>query len=270
MKKLFAVLALGASTFLTGCIGTIETGNAGVRTAFNGEIQKNEERPGLYTAFFSSVGEFSAREIAVELNDMQPKAADNLSMQDMDVEVYYETDPNRIADLSMKYSGRNAYNDRLDIWYPAFTLVRSYARDAVYDAVSQYESLEIHKNRDALRKVIHDKVQKSLDASDPDVFKITKVIIRNAKTDPSVENAIKQNVEKDKILEAKEKEIQIALKQAKVNENLAASLTAEILEARRLDVMEKACTETNAKCTFFISTGEGGGSGVVPMYNAGR
>ena len=48
--------------------------------------------------------EFSAKEIALDLNDLRPKAADNLSLQDLDVTVYYNAAPGAIADLMVKYA----------------------------------------------------------------------------------------------------------------------------------------------------------------------
>lgn len=245
---------------LTVACGRIETGNVGVRKAWNGKIQMEEVTPGFYTALTSTVVQYSAKEITVDLFDMQPKAKDNLTLADMDLEIYYRSDPENTAELFVKYSNRNAYNRQTGVWYPAFHLVRSFAREAAYAEVAEYRSLEIHKHRDALRDRIHKRLQIKLDKSDPNIFTITKVVVRNIKTDASVEKAIKLAVAKNKELEAKRIELDIAKKQAQINRALDASLTKKILRQRELDVMEKAISEGSRPIVIF-------GQSVTPLIN---
>lgn len=72
---LLALIGVGA----TSC-GTIETGNVGVRTTL-GKVAADEVEPGLYLGLpgISRVQEFSGKEIAIDLNDLTPKARDNLT-----------------------------------------------------------------------------------------------------------------------------------------------------------------------------------------------
>lgn len=245
---------------LTAACGRIETGNIGVRKAWNGKIQMEEVTPGFYTALTSTITQYSAKEITVDLFDMKPKAKDNLSLADMDLEVYYRSDPNKTAELLVKYSNRNAYDRQAGVWYPAYHLVRSFAREAAYAEVAEYESLEIHKHRDKLRDSIHQRLQEKLEKADPGIFKITKVVARNIKTDASVENAIKLAVAKNKELEAKRIELDIAKKQSQINRALDASLTKKILRQRELDVMEKAISEGSKPIVIF-------GQGATPLIN---
>ena len=86
------------------------------------------------------------------------------------------------------------------------------------------------------------------------------MVVRNLQTDPSVENAIKLAVAKNKELEAKRIELDIAKKQSQINRALDASLTNKILRQRELDVMEKAITEGAKPLVIF-------GSGVTPLIN---
>lgn len=260
MKKFLPLLLLPVLLLIFSSCGTIETGNVGVRTAWNGKISDKEENPGFYMAIFSSVAEYSAREITVSLTNMRPKAKDNLSLADMDLEVYYQTEPSKVAELNIKYANRNAYDREIGVYYPAYHLVRSIARETTYASVALYDSLEIHKNRESLKKRIHEELQKKLQASDPETFTITKVIIRNIRTDESVENAIKLAVAKNKELEAKRKEVEIAREQAKVFRTLDSSLTSKVLEQQRIQVMEKAIA--NEKNTTVII-----GTNATPLIN---
>jgi len=257
MKKYPLIILMA---LLVAACGRIETGNVGVRTAWNGKVVLEEVAPGFYTSITSSVEPFSAKQITVELFDMKPKAKDNLSLSDMDIEIYYTIDSKQSAEITIKYANRNAWDRNTGVWYPAYNLVRSFARESAYAAVAKYDSLEIHKHRDTLRDSIQSSLQAKLDETDPNVFQIKKVVVRNLQTDPSVENAIKLAVAKNKELEAKLIELDIAKKQAQINRALDASLTSKILRIRELDVMEKAITEGSKPLVIF-------GNGATPLIN---
>lgn len=258
MKRLPLIIAL---VLLVAACGRIETGNVGVRTAWNGKVVLEEVTPGFYTSITSSVESFSAKQITVDLFDMKPKAKDNLSLSDMDIEIYYTINSAQSAEITIKYANRNAWDRNAGVWYPAYNLVRSFARESAYSAVAKYDSLEIHKHRDTLRDAILASLQKKLDETDEGVFQVRKVVVRNLQTDPSVENAIKLAVAKNKELEAKRIELDIAKKQSQINRALDASLTKKILRQRELDVMEKAITEGAKPLVIF------GGSGATPLIN---
>src|SRR3569832_2851265 len=89
MKKLFYLMALVATLTLTGCYGRIETGNVGLRTDFNGTVNSKVEQEGLFTALMSHVDQYTLKEVAVYLENMTPKAHDNLSLKELDVTVYF-------------------------------------------------------------------------------------------------------------------------------------------------------------------------------------
>jgi regulator of protease activity HflC (stomatin/prohibitin superfamily) len=76
------VLLVGALALLTSC-GTVESGNVGVRTTL-GKVNPEEVEPGVYFGLpgISRVQEFSAKEIGLDLNDLTPKARDNLTLRD--------------------------------------------------------------------------------------------------------------------------------------------------------------------------------------------
>lgn len=244
------------TVLMVGC-GSVDTGNVGVRTTFTGKVIENEIEQGFYTSFTSSVREYSTKEITVELFDMRPKAADNLSLQDMDVEVYYVPKAEAIAELKIRYANRDLEGED-GVWMPAYELVRSYARNAIYDEVAKHNSLEVHKHRAEIAAAIMTSVSTQLNESDPGVFTVTKVIIRDVKTDLSIENAIKLAVAKNKELEAKTTDLKIANKQVEINLAMDKSLTPAVLEQRRLDV-QMAAIERGAGVNLFL------GQGVTPL-----
>lgn len=256
------VLAALLSVALVGC-GSIESETVGVRTTFTGKVITAEEPQGFYTAFFSSLDKFSCKEITIELDDMQPKAGDNLTMRDMDIEIFYKVTCDQNAEQHLKYSNRTAADG--SVHYAGYYLVRSLGREAAYSAVARYDSLQVHKNREAIGAAILAETQKQLDADDPGVYTVTKVIIRNATTDPSVEKSILLAVQKDKELEAVTKQVQILEQQALANAQLQVSLTPEILTQQYLEVLGTAAESGNLQ---LVDLGcQGGALLDIPLRN---
>lgn len=252
-----------ASIGAVGC-GAIDSGNAGVRTTWDNKVQPEVEGEGFYTAFFSSVEEYVGKDILITLDDMTPKGGDNLTMQDLDVQIYYKTALSCMAGLKVKYA--NAHQVvRLDTGtyvYPAYQRVLGQGREAVYDSISTVDSLEIHKDRNNLRPLIKNGLQEILDAADPGCFKITTVVIKDAKTDGSLEESIQLATRKEKELEAMLKEVEIKEQEANANNKLASSLTPNIMRLRELEAMVKACESGNTCILDFT-----GGNGVTPLIN---
>lgn len=244
MKKLVVI-----STLLLAACGSIETGNVGIRTQF-GTVVKEELQPGFYTAIISHVNEYSIKEIGVDLNDMQPKAKDNLSLKDMDVTVFYRVTPGKVRDLAIKYAGQSAKAADSSTYFPAFHLVANVARNSVYEEVAKNESLSMHLNREAMAAAILNDIQKTLSANDPETFTVTRVLIRGVTTDPTIEASIQQAVANQKRLEAMRVQVEIAKQEAEIEVTKArgmaqaqqiinATLTREYLQHEANEVMKK-------------------------------
>ena len=231
------LLAAAMMFTLTGC-EIVESNHVGVRTSFTGKVNTKELAQGWYTAVTSSIDEYSCKEITVELFDMTPKVADNLSLKDFDVEIYYIPNCDQVAELKLQYTGRDGWDNGLGL--PAYYLVQSLAREGAYEAASKYDSLEIHKNRDILKTEIQSSLSSLLEEKAPGGFIVTNVVIRSVVTDPSIEQSIKIAVGKSKELEAKQKEVKIAAQQALAYRELEASLSEKILRNKYLDIMALA------------------------------
>ena len=225
----------------TSC-GTLETGNVGVRNTL-GKINPDEVEPGIYLGLpgISSVQAFSAKEIAVDLNDLTPKARDNLSLRDLDLTVYYRVAPAAIAELYVKYAARHAKAEGSREFFPAFQLVHGIARNVIYEEASKMESLVMHTKRDEMAAAVRRGIQAELDQNDKAVFTITRVVVRALSTDPAIEKAIQESVAAQKQLETTRQRIQIAEAEAQVevkkaegiakaNQIINQSLTREYLQ----------------------------------------
>lgn len=228
---------------LAAC-GRIETGHVGVRTDFNKQVELTEMNPGFYTAFLTSVDEYTVKEIEVKFDNLTPKGKDNLSLADFDVSLWYQPLATQVAEMYVKYSSMSPCEN--GVCYPAYNLVERVARGAIFDAVSQYESLTIHTKRGNLESKIKEMVQGELDKGDKGVFIITKVVVRQIKTDPQLEASIQTAVQMQKKTEAKQLEVQLAEAEAKrviaeargqatANSILAASLTDQYLRYKQIE-----------------------------------
>lgn len=236
-----AVLLLVVAVAATSC-GTIETGNVGVRTTL-GKVSPDEVEPGVYVGVpgISQVQVFSGKEIAVDLNDLTPKARDNLSLRDLDLTVYYKVATGSVAELYVKYAARHARADGAREFLPAYQLVQGVARNVVFEEASKIDSLVMHTKRDEMAAAIRRGIQVELDANDKGVFTITRVVVRALSTDPAIEKAIQESVAAQKQLETTRQRIQIAEAEAlveikkaegiaKANQIINQSLTREYLQ----------------------------------------
>lgn len=246
------ILMIGLILFVSAC-GRIETGHVGVRTDFNKTVEEAELNPGWYGALFTSVTEYSIKEIEITLNDMRPKAKDNLSLADLDVSIFYKASPAKVADMGIKYTGMQ---ERLEAgeWAPSFGLVTRFSRGAVYDEVAKYDSLTVHTKRTELETGILSAIQASLDKDDAGSITVTKVVVRQLTTDESLEGSIRTTVKVQKEIEAKNQQVLLAVAEARrlnveaegqavANRAIAASITPQLIELRRIEAMQKFAGE---------------------------
>ena len=238
-RFVFLVVIVGLVAYLSAY--TVQSGHVAVERTL-GKVNHTEQLQGLNfkAPFLTTKQEFSAKEIAIDIDDLKPKAADNLSLRDLDVSVYYRVPPERISELYVKYAA-SAIRGGDGIWLPAYGLVVREARAAIYEKVSEIESLRLHKERELLQNEVLSELQGRLEQSDSGDIFVTRVVVRALNTDPSIEAAIRDAVEAEKRLEAKQVQVEIAKKDAEIeierakgiaeaNSIINKSLTAEYLQ----------------------------------------
>ncbi len=234
IATLFAIVLIFSSWYV------IDTGHVAVKKTL-GTVELEEVEAGLNwkLPLLTKAYEFSAKEIAIDFNDLRPKARDNLRLQDLDISIYYRVEPSMIAETMVKYAA--SFVDGEDALLPAYAIVFREGRDVIYEEVTKIDSLQLHRNRDELRDGIAQELQLKLDSKDAGVFTITRVAIRALNTDPTIEAAIQKAVQAQKTLEAKKVEVEIAAKDAEIeiarargiaeaNAIINSSLTPEYLQ----------------------------------------
>jgi regulator of protease activity HflC (stomatin/prohibitin superfamily) len=239
IKALVALVLICAFAFMSAY--TVETGNVAVERTF-GKVDHEEKGQGLNfkMPLLTNSIEFSAKEIAIDINDLTPKAADNLSLKDLDVSVFYRVPKDRVSELFVKYAAAAARGAD-GVYMPAYGLMFRETRSAIYEQVAKIDSLQLHKQREILQSAVQEELQGRLEKSDPGDLIITRVVVRALNTDPSIEAAIREAVEAEKRLEAKQVQVEIAKKDAEIeierakgiaeaNNIINSSLTAEYLQ----------------------------------------
>jgi regulator of protease activity HflC (stomatin/prohibitin superfamily) len=278
VKRILLGIALlvGALALLTSC-GTVESGNVGVRTTL-GKVSADKVEPGVYLGLpgISRVQEFSAKEIGLDMNDLTPKARDNLTLRDLDVTVYYRVAGGAIADLYVKYAGQHTRDEGSRVNLPAYALLQRLARNAVYEQASRIDSLVMHTRRDELAAAVSKALQVELHANDKGVFAVTRVVIRSLTTDPAIEKAIQESVAAQKPLETTKQRIAIAEAEAQVEVKKAEGIAEANLIINQSLTREYLQHESNLALHKFAE--KGGTTTVVipanmqtaPLINIGK
>jgi len=210
MKKL-ALLPLVA---ILGACTQIDTGNIGVESTL-GQVKKETMPPGVYFTMFKRVTEVSAKELRLELNDMKPQTKDKITLADLDVDVFYQIDSSKAAEIMTKWPGdavelKGEEGVRLGNNY-----VTRQAREAIYNAISQYGSETVHTERVSIAAKVVESLQKDLDESaGKGMFFVRSANVRNLVTDPALEAAIKENANRNFQIATKQKEVELAKAEA--------------------------------------------------------
>ncbi|UUZ75452.1 hypothetical protein LP414_27435 [Polaromonas sp. P1(28)-13] len=163
------------------------------------------------------------------LDNLTPKAKDQLSLKELDVTVYYRVNPDYIRPLAVKRT-QQSVDIGSGVYAPQRILVESVSRSEIADVVSKHDSMTIHTVRTALEGESQKAIQKNLDASDPGAFVITRVVVRQVLTDPTVEAAIRNVVAKGKEKEAADLQVGIAMSLAEATAKTAQTLTPAFLQ----------------------------------------
>lgn len=241
-----------AALLATGCT-QIDTGNVGVESTL-GQVKQEEAGPGLYFTMFKSVEEISTKEVAVQLQNLRPKTRDNLTMADMDVDVYYKTDPSKVADIYVRYAGDTVSTEKGDT-FTGYNFVYRNAREAVYGTANNYNAAEMNLKRAEIAEEVRAKLQAELDrTAGKGWFIVTNVNVRALVTDPNIEAAIRNAAQTQFEISRKQQELELAKAeadrlrvesegQAAANRIIAESITTNLIRLREIEMQAKFAKE---------------------------
>lgn len=269
---------LTGAALLGGCT-QIDTGNVGVERTL-GKVSAEALPPGLYLTAFKTVDEFTAKEVSFSLENLTPKSRDNLTMKDVDIDIYFKTTPAAIPGLYTKYQGdvvqhREVVKNGTQDLVMAYSRVSREAREAVYKAIAQLDATTMHTKRTELAEMVRAGLQQELDGNDKGAFTVTAVNVRNLLTDPAIEAAIRQRAETDQAIEKKRKEVELAKAeaerliveargQAEANEIISRSLTPSLERIRLAELQRDTAVAVAGKAGNTVLLG-GHATPLVPV-----
>ncbi len=274
-------LALSIATLSLAACSQIDTGNVGVERTL-GKVGTEALTPGVYFTLVKSVDEFTTKEVSFQLVDMTPKSRDNLTMKDVDIDVYYKTTPAAVPGLYVKYQGDVVQHNQIaqggtkDL-VVAFSRVSREAREAIYKSVAELDATTMHTKRTELSEMVRARLQEELEKNDKGAFVVTAVNVRNLLTDPAIEAAIRSRAETDQAIEKKRKEVELAKAEAerlivqaqgeaRANEIISASLTPSLKEIKLAELQRDTALALAGKPGNTVLLG----GGATPLVNVGK
>lgn len=279
MKLIRTLFLLGIAALLGAC-SQIDTGNVGVERTL-GKVNQEALPPGVYFTMFKTVDQFTAKEVSFQLENLTPKSRDNLTMKDVDIDVYYKVTPAAIPGLFVKYQGdvvqhKQVVKDGTGDLVVAYGRVLREAREAVYKSIAGMDATTMHTKRTELAESVRKTLQGELDASDKGAFTVTAVNVRNLLTDPAIEAAIRQRAETDQAIEKKRKEVELAKAeaerlvveangQADANDIISRSLTPSLERIKLAELQRDAAIAIAGKAGNTVLLGGGGAQPLVAV-----
>lgn len=213
MKKIISALVIASAAFLGACT-QIDTGNVGV--VKTGCQYKDEElAPGWHGTLFSTVFEVSTKENAIQFQNLNPKTSDQITVEDLDIDVYYQMNPAKAQDTMIRLAGDLAKNSDGD-YVPGYNYVSRTAREAIYTAMSNVSASEAQVKRTVIPAEVQRLLQKELDEKfEKGWFTITNVNLRNLTVSKQLEAKIREAAQVDYQITAKKKQVELAEEEAK-------------------------------------------------------
>lgn len=251
MKKLFGIIAAVAMlAFGTGC-ERIDTGNVGIKVV-QGQISDKElvADPWGYQSFFGTIYEVSTKEITLSFDDVKAKSKDNITMADFDTDVIIKVNPEFAADIYAKYRGDLVDDQTGDAMLVGMNFAQRQIREAIYQAIAQYEAGNMHTKRNELAAEIVRRAQAELDRTAGEKwFTVVETNIRSVVADPALEQSIRaaaqvqfqtaQKEEQKKLAAAEADRLRIEAEGiAESNRIISASLSDRLIELKRIEAQQ--------------------------------
>jgi regulator of protease activity HflC (stomatin/prohibitin superfamily) len=190
----------------------IETGEVGVRRAFDKTIETTELVPGsVNQTIFGDVMTFPTKDVQVNIADMTPLASDNSTIADFDMAVIYSLNPSSVAELYIeKNRGFHAETENGDTLL-MYNYIRQLGRNAAYKVARRYESLKMADNRAEMEQLIRQEIVSQLAAENLDgAITVSQVLVRQVKPAANIIASANALVQAQNEQKRKEVEVQTA------------------------------------------------------------
>jgi regulator of protease activity HflC (stomatin/prohibitin superfamily) len=285
-------LAIAAVAMMVAACERIDTGNTGIEVGATGQVSKTTLGQGLYFTPFRTIYEVSGKEDTIQMNDLHPKSRDNLTMEDLDVDITIQVDASKAAEIYTRFSNDLHYHKDISAYVVGTNYVTRQARAVIYRVIAAHEAITMHQIRQKLESEIEEALQKELNHDmGPNWIVVRNVNIRNLVTDKRVEDSIReiaatqfkttQVIEAQKQAEAEATRLRIetegkanasaaqrlieAQAIAKANELITKSITPEVLKYREIEAL-RAFADKGGTSTVLIPQG----LNATPLISTGK
>lgn len=277
MNRIFSIIFLAFAALLGACT-QIDTGNVGV-VKTGGQYKADELTPGWHVSIFSTVFEVSTKENGISFQDLKPKTADQITVEDLDVDVYYQMNPAKAQDTMIRLAGDLTKNSDGD-YVPGYNYVSRTAREAIYTAMSAVTAADAQVKRTAIPSEVQRLLQAELDSKfEKGWFTVTNVNLRNLTVSKALEAKIREAAQVDYQIAAKQKQVTLAEEEAKrlravaqgeadaakiKAQALASTQGAEYLKWIELQNQSYAISKWDGKLPATVA------GGAIPMISVGK
>lgn len=212
MNRYLKLAAVSALAVASAACTRVETGEVGVRRAFDKTIETTELQPGTVNqTIFGDVLTFPTKDVSVDITDMTPLAADNSTVADFDLSVIYSINPTSVAEIYIeKNRGFHAETEEGDTLL-MYNYVRQLGRNASYKVARRYESLKMADNRAEIEQLVRQEIVTQLAAEKLDgVIEVSQVLVRQIKPADNIVASANALVQAQNEQKRKQVEVQTA------------------------------------------------------------
>ncbi len=212
MNRIAKVAVLAGLMATTAACTRVETGEVGVRRAFDKTIETTELMPGsVNQTIFGDVLTFPTKDVSVEITELTPLAADNSTVAQFDMAVIYSINPTSVAELYIeKNRGFHAETEEGDTLL-MYNYIRQLGRNAAYKVARRYESLKMADNRAEMEQLIRQEIVNQLAAEKLDgAISLSQVLVRQVKPASNIVASANALVQAQNEQKRKEVEVQTA------------------------------------------------------------
>jgi hypothetical protein len=236
-----AVGVLGVLILTAGQFTTINTGENGLYTSFDGQVKNEILMPGLKYEGFGSIKVFNTRKITVTANDLRPKTKDNTIMKDMDVVVTYSLEPTSLYEFYTNYDMSNhGIADGGQIQLMASYISRLIT-SAVNQSVDEFAALEVNSSLDKIQDTIKSNLNLALEKNNlAGKIRIDSVVAVKADLPDDLVASVNRVVAAQSANKEQKVKTETAQLKAEENKALASTVTQQSLEYQRNEIMKAA------------------------------
>lgn len=221
-----------ASIAMAGCT-RVGTGNVGIRTHWNHEVDPVVEGPGNHLTLGSSIQEIDVTQTRVPVQGLTPKDVKGMPLNDVDIVVTYTLNPEHAAIFFSTTHEIDTYVDESHNNYTTLGLeiVKSKAPHVMQVVTSQDKLDNISKNLAQYETQASDEFKRELDDQYPGAYAKVVVQVNKFQLPDAIQNQVNAIASMDAEIVRNDKESSLIAQRTKLAAQLASVDAVALREA---------------------------------------